>query len=196
MHIKQGRSGRFAVVEVEHRVFIENGTEPVLIETLNNLLREAGGAAALIAPRDVTNAVTTTAARTASAAASSAAPGAAATPIPTRPIAQHTLTPDERLLFRYSAITDNAHRIHYDQAYALGQEGYPALVVNGSIPTMFLLGLFRRAAGREPAVLRSRNIAPMFCVQPLHLKVGQDAQGWRLWAQDDPGHTSFDARVE
>ena len=107
-----------------------------------------------------------------------------------------TLVPDEALLFRYSAITDNPHRIHYDLAYAKGTEGYPALVVNGSIPAMFLLELFRATAGHEPATFTSRNVAPMFSGRPLQLNAMKDGPSWRLWAQDGQGQTLFDARAD
>jgi 3-methylfumaryl-CoA hydratase len=106
------------------------------------------------------------------------------------------LLPDERLLFRYSSITDNPHRIHYDQPYATGQEGYPALVVNGSIPAMFLLELFRTAAGKEPVMSASRNLAPMLCGRPLLLSIARDAERWRVWAENDAGVTTFEAVVE
>ena len=175
VQIKQGRSGRFALVKVEHRIFVDGTHEPALTETLDYILREAG---------------------TPAAAVTTQAPQGSADPAATASITQRTIIPDERLLFRYSAITDNPHRIHYDQAYAVTQEGYPALVVNGSIPTLFLLEMFRAAAGREPAVLSSRNLAAMFCGQPLHLGVSRDDEGWRLWARNDQGLTTFDARVE
>ena len=108
----------------------------------------------------------------------------------------HTIVPNEQMLFRYSAITDNPHRIHYDHAYATGTEGYPALVVNGSIPAMFLLEQFRDASGHEPSTFSSRNMAPMFCGQPLQLCGLNEGSSWRLWAMDGLGHTTFDARAE
>ena len=180
VQIKHGRSGRFALVKVEHRIFVDGTREPALTETLDYILRGADTPAAPVtqqAPREAA----------ASATTSSVAQHT--------PIALRTIVPDERLLFRYSAITDNPHRIHYDQPYAVAQEGYPALVVNGSIPTMFLLEMFRAAAGREPAALSSRNLAAMFCGQPLHLGVSRDDAGWHLWAHDDQGQTTFDARA-
>ena len=126
-----------------------------------------------------------------------ASPSPAATPLAAiTPDATSALLPDEALLFRYSAITDNPHRIHYDLAYATGAEGYPALVVNGSIPTMFLLELFRSTAGREPLSLTSRNVAPMFCGRPLQLNALNEGTSWRLWAQDENGCTTFDARAQ
>ena len=177
VQMKQGRSGRFALVKVEHRIFVAGSSEPALIEVQDYVLREAAVAA------------TTPAA--VPAATSAAAVVAAEVPEATR-----VLLPDQQLLFRFSAITDNPHRIHYDQPYATAVEGYPALVVNGSIPGMFLLELFRASVGREPAALASRNLAPMFCGQPLHLNLRQDGAAWRLWAQDAQGNTCYDARVE
>lgn len=176
VQLKEGRSGRFALVKVEHRIFVQGCGEPVVIENNDYVLREANGAAsAAVAP-----------------------PPAGATAAPALPASalSRTIVPDERLLFRYSAITDNPHRIHYDQPYATGTEGYPALVVNGSIPAMFLLELFRSAAGREPLSFASRNMAPMFCGRTLRLNALQDGDSWRLWSQDDQGTTTFDARAE
>lgn len=175
VQVKQGRSGRFALVAVEHRVFVEGRDTPSVVENIDYVLREAGGPAP--------------------PATTGAAPGAGTMQQPT-PHLVRTLLPDEALLFRYSAITDNPHRIHYDRPYATGAEGYPALVVNGSIPAMFLLEMFRAAAGREPATFTSRNVAPMFCGRPLKLCVLEQGSCWRLWAQDEHGQTSFDAHAE
>ena len=178
VQMKQGRSGRFALVKVELRIFVGDAREAAVVETQDYVLREASSASP--------------------AAASLPSPVAAqAQPVtPTVPTATRSIVPDEALLFRYSAITDNPHRIHYDLAYATGTEGYPALVVNGSIPAMFLLELFRSAAGREPSSLTSRNLAPMFCGRPLQLNALNEGASWRLWAQDKQGTTTFDARAE
>ena len=179
VQLKQGRSGRFALVKLEHRIFVESANQHAITEQLDYVLREAVSAA----PADF-------------ASARAAAPAPAA-PAATEQAADatHTLIPDERLLFRYSAITDNPHRIHYDQPYASGVEGYPALVVNGSIPAMFLLELFRAHAQREPASFSSRNVAPMFCGQALHLQLRREESDWRLWATGTAGHLAFDARA-
>lgn len=177
VQMKQGRSGRFALVKVEHRIFVDGGSEPAVIETQDYILREASkeptpGATA----KTPTNPSATT--------------GPAAVDF------SHSIVPNEQMLFRYSAITDNPHRIHYDHAYATGTEGYPALVVNGSIPAMFLLEQFRIATGREPSTFSSRNMAPMFCGQSLRLCGLNEGSSWRLWAMDELGNTTFDARAE
>ncbi|MFN0164636.1 MAG: hypothetical protein ACKVQQ_25650 [Burkholderiales bacterium] len=171
--VKEGRSGRFALVPVERRIFVSGSAEPAVIERQEYLLREAAGSAA--------------------PAAVAAAP-AAGTRSPAD--AERALLPDERLLFRYSAITDNPHRIHYDQQYATAGEGYPALVVNGSIPAMFLLELFRACAGREPAAFSSRNVAPMLCGRPLRLCARREGTAWKLWVEDEYGALAFDAHAE
>ena len=191
---KEGRSGRFAIVKVEHRVFVEGGSsEAVVVESQDYIMREAS----------------TTTTSTGSSAATAASP-ALATPTPAAPagpaivestpmttaMAERSIVPDAALLFRYSAITDNPHRIHYDQPYATEREGYPALVVNGSIPAMFLLELFRANARREPNAFSSRNIAPMFAGRRLRLRALDEGASWRLWAENDEGVTTFDARVE
>ena len=175
VQIKQGRSGRFALIKIEHRIFVAQNLKPAVVETQDYILRE--GSATTPAP--------------------TSAPVISPTKAHELPAdATMTITPDEALLFRYSAITDNPHRIHYDLAYATVAEGYPALVVNGSIPAMFLLELFRQTAGREPIAFTSRNVAPMFCGRQLHLNARQEGLSWRLWAQDDQGNTTFDAQAK
>ena len=175
VQLKQGRSGRFALVSVEHSIHVDGAPAPAVVESNDYVLREASSAAAP-APAD--------------------APAAGAQETAPEPTASRTIVPDERMLFRYSAVTDNPHRIHYDHPYAVGAEGYPALVVNGSIPAMFLLELFRSVTGREPVAFSSRNVAPMICGRPLRLNALQDGDGWRLWSQDAQGNTTFEARAE
>lgn len=167
---KTGRSGRFAVVPVEHRVHVERATEPALVEVQEYLLREPAGDEPVPAP-----------------AVDQRAPV---------PHAERVLVPDERLLFRYSAITDNPHRIHYDQRWAGDVEGYPALVVNGTLPALFLLELYRETLGREPTRWASRNRAPMYCGHPLRLVLSRAAEGWWLGAIDRHGAAAFEATVD
>ena len=172
--IKEGRSGRFALLQVEHRIFVAGETGPALVETNDYVLREAISSGATGAPP---------------------VPAARAADVMDLPAPELTrkLVPTEQLLFRYSSITDNPHRIHYDLPYATGAEGYPALVVNGSIPGMFLLEMFRAATGREPASFSARNVAPMFCGRELALNLRRQDDAWRLWATDASGATTYEA---
>lgn len=176
LEMKNGRSGRFALVRVEHQILVEEQPHAVVIETNDYVLRPANDEplAAVAESNSESDSVT--------------APLAAAAAV-------RTIVPDTRLLFRYSAITDNPHRIHYDLPYATQVEGYPTLVVNGSIPGIYLLELFRLTVGREPLLFSSRNIAPMYCDRELTLCLQPDGAEWRLWAQDPAGKTTFDARA-
>ncbi|MGR3502395.1 FAS1-like dehydratase domain-containing protein [Pseudaestuariivita sp.] len=78
------------------------------------------------------------------------APPAPGAPLPEPPVASEVsdfsreITPDPVLLFRYSALTFNGHRIHYDQPFATGSEGYPGLVVHGPLLATLLLDLVHR----------------------------------------------------
>ena len=80
------------------------------------------------------------------------------------------LMPSEPLLFRYSALTFNSHRIHYDLPYATGQEGYRGLVVHGPLTATLLLDLARRHFGDNAlATFDFRGVSPAICGEPLHL---------------------------
>jgi 3-methylfumaryl-CoA hydratase len=101
-----------------------------------------------------------------------------------------TFAPDPVMLFRYSALAFNGHRIHYDADYARDGEGYPALVVNGGVTTLFLLeAALRRQPGAQVLQTASRTMNPLFCGRPATLcGTAPDAQGRSiLWAEDDTG---------
>jgi 3-methylfumaryl-CoA hydratase len=85
-------------------------------------------------------------------------------PVPLPPCDwQETVTVDPVLLFRFSALTFNGHRIHYDRDYATGTEKYPGLVVHGPLQALMLFEAARRhAPGRRPARFEFRGIRPMF----------------------------------
>ncbi|NTW97309.1 MAG: acyl-CoA dehydrogenase [Oscillochloris sp.] len=83
-----------------------------------------------------------------------------------------TVAPDSRLLFRFSALTFNAHRIHYDRAYATGEEGYPGLVVHGPLTAVMLLQLVRGKTARPIIGFSFRGQSPLFDLAPFRL-IGQ-----------------------
>src|SRR3990167_4844476 len=66
------------------------------------------------------------------------APQQPAQPAPGKAVWQHQVTPDPVMLFRYSALTFNGHRIHYDKPYVTGTEGYPDLIMNGGLTTLLM----------------------------------------------------------
>ena len=79
-------------------------------------------------------------------------------------------------LFRFSAVTFNSHRIHYDLPYATGQEGYPGLVVQGPFTAAKLFALARTRAGKPLKAFSFRAVAPLFAGQPVYLAAG-DGKG-------------------
>lgn len=98
---------------------------------------------------------------------------------PTEPAAAWTCTRqvpiDPTLLFRFSALTYNAHRIHYDRDYATGVEGYPGLVVHGPLQAVLLADALDRALpARTVATFTFRGVAPAFDDHNLQLRVAAD----------------------
>jgi acyl dehydratase len=109
---------------------------------------------------------------------------------------RRTIVPDDVLLFRYSALTFNAHRIHYDRRYVTEVEGYPGLVVHGPLIATLLLDLLRREEpDAEVASFRFRAVRPTFDLHPFHVHGAARADGRsvHLWATDHEGWLTMDA---
>lgn len=88
------------------------------------------------------------------------------------------IDPDPVLLFRYSAITFNGHRIHYDLPYATGEEGYAGLVVHGPLQATLLFNMAARNGDRVPTRFSYRGLSPAFAGQPLSICAGPDNLFW------------------
>lgn len=167
---KHGRSGDLVFVQVEHE--LRNARGLALAEVHDIVYRDA--------PRPGDPVPEPTAAET----------GAAW---------QRELTPDDVLLFRYSALTFNGHRIHYDRRYVTETEGYPGLVVHGPLIATLLMDLLRRHL--PTATVRAfhfKALRPSFDGRALRLN-GQpspDGRSVRLWAQDTDGWLTMTADAE
>jgi len=99
-------------------------------------------------------------------------------------------TADPVMLFRFSALAFNGHRIHYDADYARDVEGYPALVVNGSVSTLFLIeAALRHAPGAQLRRYDARTLQPVFCGRRAFLCGDAPDTGGRrtLWVEDEAG---------
>lgn len=112
---------------------------------------------------------------------------------------QREVYADDVLLFRYSALTFNGHRIHYDRDYVTSEEGYPGLVVHGPLIATLLLDLVRRNAPK--ATVRSfsfKAVRPTFDQHPLRLNgaVQADGKTVQLWAQDHAGWLTMQGQAE
>jgi 3-methylfumaryl-CoA hydratase len=110
---------------------------------------------------------------------------------------ERTVTPDPTLLFRFSALTFNAHRIHYDRPYATDVEGYPGLVVHGPLIAVLLMDLARRHAGGAVASFSFRGQAPVFDLAPFRLVATPGADGAiALEAQGPDGKVAMTASAQ
>jgi len=127
-------------------------------------------------------------------------PVAAPQPIPLPPVPEgawsRTVVPDTRLLFRFSALTFNAHRIHYDQPYAMSEEGYPGLVVHGPLTAILLLELVRHNTSSGIAGFSFRGQAPLFDLAPFRLVGIPSNERIGLEAQGPDGKTAMSATAE
>ena len=110
---------------------------------------------------------------------------------------QRNLVPNPVLLLRYSALTFNAHRIHYDLPYATAEEGYPGLVVHGPLTATLLIDLFRAARPDRPILcFRFRAERPLFAGNPLTLHGRLTDTGAELWAADHTGALAVRASLD
>jgi 3-methylfumaryl-CoA hydratase len=157
--MKSGKSGRLAFVTVTNR-FLQNG-ELCIEEAQDIVYREPGGGVS--------------------------APVASDWPPVPEGSWTRLLQPDTRLLFRFSALTFNAHRIHYDRAYASEVEGYPGLVVHGPLTAILLLELVRQATPRPMQSFSFRGVAPLFDLGPVRLVATLDGDDLALQAQGPDG---------
>ena len=111
---------------------------------------------------------------------------------------RRTVTADPVLLFRYSALTFNSHRIHYDRAWAIDTEGYPGLVVHGPLTTTLLIDFARDCnPGRTVRSYVTQARAPLFDTAPFELRgrPTADGRGAQLWAVTPEGTIAMSAEV-
>lgn len=164
--LKSGRCGDLVLVTVHHEVANARGV--ALTEEHDILYRDA---------------------------ARPGAAGPAATPAPSDAQYSRQVDPDAVLLFRYSALTFNGHRIHYDRDHATRVEGYPGLVVHGPLVATLLVDLLRRQ--HPAATLRRfefRALRPLFDIHPFRICGRDDAAGRvALWACDRDGGLAMQA---
>ncbi len=162
--VKQGHSGPLCFVLVRHEV--SSGRQLCLVEEQDIVYRPAAGT------------------EPASTSTKSDTPAPAAT-------WARQIAPSQVLLFRYSALTFNGHRIHYDRPYATVVEGYAGLVVHGPLIATLLLDLVRRVL--PSAALASfsfKAVRPLLDTAPFTVCARLQApRTLQLWAQDAQGQT-------
>ena len=166
---KSGRSGRLVFVKVRHEIRANGGAEPALTEFHDIVYRDAPK------PGD-------------------GAPPPQAAPAPAK--WEKRWAPDDVLLFRYSALTFNGHRIHYDRRYVTEVEGYPGLIVHGPLIATLLCDLLRwQLPDARVAAFEFRAVRPLFDLHPFTVCGAPLADGktFRLWSKDHEGWLTMDA---
>jgi len=130
-----------------------------------------------------------------------ALPGETAPPpvaAPTTADWHREVVPDDVLLFRYSALTFNGHRIHYDRQYVTTVEGYPGLVVHGPLIATLLVDLVRRHTDRPLLAFEFKALRPTYeCADGRAMQVAAQAHDHtvQLWAQDHEGWLTMQAKA-
>jgi 3-methylfumaryl-CoA hydratase len=163
---KEGRTGTLVFVKVRHELRCNGASDPAIIEFHDIVYRDAKK------PGDVEPPPT--------------AAGTGAW--------QREIVPDDVLLFRYSALTFNGHRIHYDRKYVTEVEGYPGLIVHGPLIATLLMDLLRRSApDAQVATFRFKAVRPTFDLHPFKVNGRRDGNEVKLWAQDHDGWLTMDA---
>lgn len=94
------------------------------------------------------------------------------------------ITPDATLLFRYSAMTFNGHRIHYDLDYATRVEGYDGLVVHGPIQSTWMQHLVTEVLGHVPSHFQYRGLSPLICERAARVECREGSEGLELRVRD------------
>jgi 3-methylfumaryl-CoA hydratase len=166
---KRGRTGELVFVKVRHELRCNGASDPALVEFHDIVYREARRPGDVEPPPE------------------RADEGAAW---------QRRIVPDAVLLFRYSALTFNGHRIHYDRRYATEVEGYPGLIVHGPLIATLLMDLLRRRMPQaEVASFSFKAVRPTFDLHPFQVngQPGADGGSVRLWAQDHEGWLTMSA---
>lgn len=110
----------------------------------------------------------------------------------------HRIEPDPVLLFRYSALTFNGHRIHYDRSYVTEVEGYPGLIVHGPLIATLLMDLCRREQpGRLLKSFAFRAVSPLFDTAPFAVNgcLSDDGLGAEVWASKEDGSLAMQAKA-
>ncbi|MPV60024.1 acyl-CoA dehydrogenase [Burkholderia sp. HI2761] len=168
---KSGRSGRLVFVTVLHEIGDAQGL--AIREEQDIVYRDAPPPAA------------------------AGTPAPAPQPAPTDEQYSRIVIPDPVLLMRFSALTFNGHRIHYDRPYAMQEEGYPGLVVHGPLIAMLLMEELRRThPGKTIRAFDFKAVSPLFDTAPFTVNGKLDGKTARVWARGPQGQLAMQASIE
>ena len=168
---KSGRSGQLVFVTVLHEISDAQGV--AIREEQDIVYRDAPPPAAAGAPAPTPQ------------------------PAPTDEQYSRIVTPDPVLLMRFSALTFNGHRIHYDRPYAMQEEGYPGLVVHGPLIAMLLMEELRRThPGKTIRQFEFKAVSPLFDTAPFTVNGKLEDHTARVWGRGPQGQLAMQASIE
>jgi 3-methylfumaryl-CoA hydratase len=162
--VKTGSTGQLCFVSVEHTVTSPRGI--AIRERQDIVYREMGAAQA----------------------------PASAKPTTPPPAAQHreTHVSDPVLLFRYSALTFNGHRIHYDRDYVTEVEGYPGLIFHGPLQATFIVEMAAKLrGGKPPKTFSYRGVQPLFEGSEFSINANDNGAAMELWTANEAGQPTM-----
>jgi 3-methylfumaryl-CoA hydratase len=166
---KSTPTGPMAVATVSHALHLEHDDEPALIEKQTYILLPQRDDKQAQPERTISN----------NNEGSSC-------------LHRKVIVPDETMLFQYSALGFNSHKIHLDRDHARNVEGFPDLVVNGGLATLLLTEYLRAELGVKFSVLKVRHLLPLFCGEPITMCAEKESSSWRLKAYDKHMNVSIE----
>jgi 3-methylfumaryl-CoA hydratase len=166
---KSNQAGPLVIVTIEHELHLHDAQAAALVETQTYVLLPASRGSALIS--------------------------ASAHPSEVTGLHSKTVVPNETLLFQYSALGFNSHKIHLDRSHARNVEGFPDLVVNGGLATLLMTDFLRCEAGIAPSALKIRHVAPLFCGSPITMVANKVEDRWHVKAYDHRSTLAVDMEV-
>ena len=165
---KTGKSGELVFVLVRHEIIGSEG--PAIVEEHDIVYRGAADPDVLPPPPK---------------------------PAPTEAAWRREVVPDAALLFRYSALIFNAHRIHYDHRFTVEEEGYPGLIVHGPLIASLLIDLCCREQSDRPLVgFDYRAVSPLFDTTPFTVNGNPSEASATMWAADADGNLAMQAEAK
>jgi 3-methylfumaryl-CoA hydratase len=150
---KTSSSGPMTIVNIQHELRTVSASSPAIIETQTYILLSDKSGQTKVEKKPL---------------------------VPILSKYQKQIVPDETLLFQYSALGFNSHKIHLDRDYSKNVEGLPDLVVNGGLATLLLTEFIRIELGLEVTDIKVKHIAPLFCGHTMTLTAERGETNWQL----------------
>jgi 3-methylfumaryl-CoA hydratase len=165
---KNSSTGPMAIVTIQHELSIVTASSPAIVETQTYIL---------LNEKSVQKKLENT------------------LPVPIQTKYQKQIVPDETLLFQYSALGFNSHKIHLDKNYAMNVEGFPDLVVNGGLATLLLTEFLRTELKIVLKDIKVKHIAPLFCNQAMTITADCEETNCKLKIFDNNNVLAVEADV-